>query len=129
MEKDFDTWNALKKDLESKTSELFIREWQIWWCTIWLNIKTETCGKWSEFRRPVLILKKLCHESCIIIPLSTKMKSWTWYANYEINDIKYTALLYQIRMIHTNRLTKFEFKLDKVQFWEIKKRLKFLLNL
>jgi hypothetical protein len=26
MEKDFDTWNALKKDLESKTSELFIRE-------------------------------------------------------------------------------------------------------
>lgn len=129
MEKDFDTWNALKKDLESKTSELIIKEWEIWWTYLGLNIKTESCGKWENFRRPVLVLKKLSHDNFIIIPLSTQIKEWTWFANYEIDWIKYSALLYQIKMMHRNRFYVEEWRLERQQFLEIKKRLKNLLNL
>ena len=129
MEKDFDKWNELKKKIENYSNSLIIREWEIWWSSLWINTKTESCGKWPEFRRPVLIIKKLSNDTCFILPLSTKIKSWTWFANYEINWMQYTALLYQLRMIHTNRFTKREWRLEQNIFNEIKKRLKYLLNL
>ena len=129
MEKDFDNWNELKKKIEEYSNDIIIKEWEIWWASIWINIKTESCGKWAEFRRPVLIVKKLSKNTCFVIPLSTKIKTWTWFANYDINWIQYTALLYQLKMLHINRLTKREIKLDNLTFKEIKKRLKFLLNL
>jgi hypothetical protein len=31
MQKDFDNWNILKKELENKTSEIIIKEGEIWW--------------------------------------------------------------------------------------------------
>ena len=129
MEKNFDNWNKLKKEIEKYSNNIIIKEWEIWWSSIWINTKTESCGKWPEFRRPILIVKKLSSNTCFAIPLSTKIKNWTWFANYEIDWIQYTALLYQLKMMHTNRFTKFEVKLDREKLLEIKKRLKFLLNL
>ena len=129
MEKEFDNWNILKKKIENKSKNLIIKEWEIWWSSIWINTRTESCGKWPEFRRPVLIIKKLSHETCFVIPLSTKIKTWTWFANYKIDGIDYTALLYQLKMMHTNRFTKREAYIDKQDLEKIKKRLKFLLNL
>jgi hypothetical protein len=96
---------------------------------MWLNIKSEACWKWENFRRPVLIIKKLSSSACIVIPLSTQIKIGTWFANYEIWGIEYTALLYQIKMMHINRFYVNEWKLDRKQFLEIKKRLKSLLCL
>jgi len=51
---------------------------------IWINTKSESCGKWPEFRRPVLIIKKLSKETCFVVLLSTKIKTWSWFANYSI---------------------------------------------
>jgi len=96
---------------------------------MWINIKTESCWKWENFRRPILVVKKLSHINCIVIPLSTKIKQWTWFAKYEINGIKYTALLYQVRMMNTSRFYVNEWKIERKQFLYIKKRLKILLNL
>ncbi len=129
MEKDFDKWNDLKKEIENKSHNIIIKEWEIWWSSIWINTKTESCWKWPEFRRPVLIIKKLSANTCFVIPLSTKIKIWTWFANYKIDWIKYTALLYQMKMMHINRFTKRESHIGKENLKEIKKRLKFLLNL
>ena len=129
MEKEFDNWNELKKGLEENSISLMVKEWEIWWTNIWVNIKTESCWKWDNFRRPVLVIKKLSHENCIVIPLSTKIKTWTWFASYEIDWINYTALLYQIKMMNTCRFYVNEWKLERIQFLDIKKRLKNLLNL
>lgn len=129
MEKEFDRWNEMKKMLESKHTEMVIKEWEIWWTYLWLNIKNESCGKWENFRRPVLVLKKLSHENFIVIPLSTKIKEWTWFSTYSFQWENYTALLYQIRMMNINRFYVLEGKLVRNQFLEIKKRLKNLLNL
>ena len=129
MQKDFDNWNILKKELENKTSEIIIKEGEIWWTYLWLNIRNESCWKGNNFRRPVLVLRKLSHDNFIVIPLSTKVKNWSWFANYELNGVLYSALLYQIKMMHRNRFYVNEWKLEREQYLEIKKRLSSLLNL
>jgi len=129
MKKDFNKWNKLKKDVEVKPENLIIKEREIWWTYSGLNIWTEACWKWENFRRPVLVLKKLSHENYIIIPLSTKVKTWTWFENYSIDWVEYTALLYQVKMMNIKRFYVNMWKMDYEKFLEIKKRLKQLLNL
>lgn len=129
MEKDFDKWAILKWKLESKKTNVLCKEWDIWWSSIWVNIWNESCWKGEEFRRPVLIIKKLSSTNFIVVPLSTQSKTWTWFASYSLHWVNYTALLYQIRMIHVNRFTKREAQMSLSDFEKIKKRLNNLLNL
>jgi mRNA interferase MazF len=129
MQKDFDKWNEIKKDLDIKKSNLFFKEWDIWWISIWLNIKNESCWKWDFFRRPVLILKKLSWDNFIWIPLSTKTKKWTWFVTYFHWWKIQTALLYQIRMFNKIRFQRKIWEIDEKDFMIIKKRLAELLNL
>jgi len=129
MKKDFDRWNIMKKNLEESSIDMIMKEWEIWWANIGLNIGSESCWKWKSFRRPILVIRKLSHENCIVLPLSTQIKHWTWFASYNFEWTEYTALLYQIKMIHKNRLYVNLWKIEKDQFLKIKKRLKYLLNL
>jgi len=55
MEKDFDKWNEVKKEIEEDNRNIIIKEREIWWTNMGLNIWTESCGKWDFFRRPVLV--------------------------------------------------------------------------
>lgn len=129
MEKDFDSWNEQKKILEQIQSDIYFSEWDIWWCSVGLNIKSETCGKWESFRRPILVLTKLSHDTCIAIPLSSQKKVWSWFALCDLQWVERTALLYQIRMIHKNRFQRKIGQLDEKDFENIKKELKQLLKL
>lgn len=128
-EQEFDLWNTQKKILHDKISSMYFREWDIRWCSLWMNIRTEAYGKWTSFRRPILILKKLSNESCIGIPLSSKSKQWSWFCKYIMHGVRGTALIYQIRMFHKNRFQRKIWEMDESDFWLIKKRLKRLLNL
>ncbi len=129
MQKDFDLWNEQKKQLENTQSDIYFSEGDIWWCSVWLNVASEVCGKWDKFRRPILVVTKLSHDTCIAIPLSSKKKSWSWFASYDLHGEPWTALLYQIRMIHKNRFQRKIGQLDEKDFETIKKELKHLLKL
>ncbi len=130
MKEIFNNWNELKQKIQEKDSKnIFFKEWDIWWSSLWQNIQTESNWKWENFRRPILVLKKLSSDSFICIPLSTKLKEGTWFYQYNLHWEKYTALLYQIKMIHKNRLRIKIWQIDEFDFIEIKKRLKYLLNL
>ncbi len=126
---EFEDWNNLKWKLQEKQTEIYFKQWEIWWISLWQNIQTESFGKGESFRRPVLILKKLSEENCIVIPLSTKIKKWSWFYNYKFHWKEATALLYQIKMIHKNRLQRKLWKMETADFKEIKKKLSKLLNL
>jgi mRNA interferase MazF len=108
---------------------LFFKEWDIWWISLGLNLKTEICWKWDFFRRPVLIIKKLSSSNFIWIPLSTKVKFWTWFINYKHKWIEQTALIYQIRMFNKIRFQRKIWEIDEKDFLKIKKGLANLLNL
>ncbi|MDQ7009585.1 MAG: type II toxin-antitoxin system PemK/MazF family toxin [Candidatus Gracilibacteria bacterium] len=129
MKKNFNKWNKLKEELEESETDVYFNEGQIWWITIGLNLKNESCGKGDSFRRPVLILKKLSSKTFIGIPLSSKIKSGTWFVNYKQNGEELTALIYQIRMFDNIRFQRKIGEMDEKDFGTIKKRLKSLLNL
>ncbi len=129
MQKDFDIWNEKKKELERRNDQFLFKEGDIWWCSIGVNIKDESCGKGYDYQRPVLILKKLSSYLFIGIPLSTQKKQGTWFEQIFIYKGERTALLYQIRMFHTNRFQHRLAILDQHEFSRIKEKTKQLLGL
>jgi mRNA interferase MazF len=125
----FDLWNEQKKLINNKKADFYFREWDVWRVSLGMNIRSEAYGKWESFRRPILVLKKLSDDSCIAIPLSSRPKQWTWFCEYSLHGEKGTALIYQIKMMHKNRLQRKIWEMDEKDFADIKKRLKQLLNL
>ena len=129
MEKDFDKWNNIKKELEKKIEKFFFKEGEVWWMSVGINIANESCGKGEIFRRPVLILRKLSGNSFIGLPLSSKEKAGSWFTDISINNQKRCVLLYQIRMFCTNRFESRMTTLDDADFKNVKEKLERLLKL
>jgi mRNA interferase MazF len=129
MQKDFDKWNTQKKSLESKDLKYLFKEGDIWWCSLGLNIKTESCGKGETFRRPILILKKLSQFSVIGIPLSTQFKQGSWFCEIKLLGQNQYAMLNQIRNLNISRFQRRLSTLDNLQFNKVKILLRILLNL
>ena len=103
--KDFNGWNKLKKRINDNNEPIKIRNGEIWWCSIGVNIDCEQDGKNENFDRPVLIFRKLARNKFYGIPLSTKEPRFDNYShkfNYS-NKTSY-ALLDQMRVFSTNRL-------------------------
>lgn len=129
--KNFDEWNEIKKDLDNHLYKppLF-KERDIWWCSFGINIGSEVCGKNINFRRPVLVIKKLSQTSFIGVPLSTQVNDGSWYIEItHSKGIKNTANLAQIRYIDFRRLDKKIGALDTNNFSKVKKQLKNILGL
>ena len=122
MNKDFDDWNELKKKYESHNNHIF-EENEIWWASIGVNIGFESCGKNSNFNRPVLILKKFNKFIFLGIPLSSKIKQGKYYYNFEFKGKNSNALLSQVRLFDSKRITHLIGKLSDKQVKLIKEKL------
>lgn len=129
MKKDFDNWNAKKKKLDDVKEKFLFKTGDIWWCSVGLNIRTESCGKGENYQRPVLVLKKLSGDNFIGIPLSTQKKVGSWFIDITIHGEKRYALLYQIRMFSANRFQRRFATLDDADFERVKEKLEALLEL
>lgn len=126
---EYDEWNTKKKALAKREEKFFFKTGDIWWCSLGLNIGTESYGKGETFRRPMLIIKKLSGNSCIAIPLTSKEKVGTWFQEVTLHGEKKWAMLHQIRMVHTNRFQRRLAVLDDDDFKRVKLKLKALLEL
>ena len=129
MHKDFDKWNIKKKELSEKEKKFFFREGDIWWVSLGQNLGTESYGKGDTFRRPVLIIKKLSSDSCIVLPLTSKSRQGTWFVDITFQGYTKTVLLYQIKMMCTKRFQRRLAVLDETDFKKVKEKLKNLLEL
>jgi len=129
MRKDFDRWNEVKKRLEGQARKFLFREGDIWWCSVGINVAYEVCGKGVEFRRPVLVLRKLSVDCFIGIPLSSQYKEGSWYAEAWVRERPQTLLLNQIKMFSTKRFQRRLATLDEADFQRVKVRLRELLEL
>lgn len=119
MEKDFDEWNKLKKDLESSKRKIFANRREVWWCSFGLNVGTELCGKNEFFERPVLVLKVFNKDTIKVVPLTSKEKHGKYYFEIRFNNARSCASLSQIKTISTKRLSRKMGRLDKNQFSEL----------
>ena len=107
MAKDFDTWNALKKEIDTRTVAPFYHEREVWWCSLGVNVGFEQDGSGNEYRRPMLVLKGLSRQTFLGVPLTTAEKEHSLRPSLGLVDGKPArALLSQIRVVDTKRLVR-----------------------
>ena len=120
--KEFDLWNAKKKEIEQSNVQRLCREREIWWCALGVNIGIEQDGKNELFERPVLILKRYNINLILVLPITSTEKDNIYYV--KINSVMASSvILSQVRAIDSKRL------LRKVGMLSIKDYLLVLFNL
>ena len=87
-----------------------------------LNVGFEQDGTGKEFQRPILILKGLGRNVCLVVPLTTSQNKHPMRIPLGIVDNKKaSAIMSQIRIIDTKRLFRKTGRLNIEKFEEIKK--------
>jgi len=103
-EKHFEEWIKLKENLHFNGKIPRILDGEVWWCSFGENIGVEINGKSARFTRPVLIMKKLSRSGFMGIPLTSQVKTGSWYAEFEFLGKREFAALCQARVMSVSRL-------------------------
>lgn len=128
MQKDFDQWNTVKKEIEDHHEVPFYHEREIWWCSLGVNVGFEQDGSGDGYRRPVLVLKGLSRRTFVAIPLTTATSDHPFRPALGLVDGKDArALLSQMRIMDTKRLVRKIGYLEENTFERIRKAAKDLL--
>ncbi len=120
MEKDFDKWNKLKKNIDQSRPSIEIKEGEIRWCRFGLNIGHEIIGKGENFIRPVLILKKFSGDVFLGLPLTTKVHIGDWYYKIAHSDMDRFVILNQGRILDRKRLEEKLFEVSELENENVK---------
>lgn len=122
MKEIFNNWNELKQKInETEKKSFYIKQREIWYVNLWINIWNEENGKNEDFRRPVLVLKKLWNIYLCVAMTSKWKDNNNFYHKYKENSY---MILSQAKAIDRKRF------LDKIDivpildFNEITKKLK-----
>lgn len=127
MEKDFDSWNELKKKIEAEKGnpDKFPKEGEIWMSSLGKNVGFEQNGSGDNFSRPVLIVKKFNNQMFWVTALSTKQKEFDFYYNFtDLNNHKVSVILAQLKLTSIKRLKRKLYDLPEKQLGEVKDKLK-----
>jgi mRNA-degrading endonuclease toxin of MazEF toxin-antitoxin module len=130
--KDFQGWNKLKQKLSSKqdTSVPTIKEREIWWLSIGINVGDEEDGHNELYNRPVLIVRKFSTRLFWGVPLTTKIKDNRLYFPIDFKGQKQCIMLTHLRLYDAKRLQDHHSRMGTLpdeQFNAVKAALKKLL--
>jgi len=121
MIKRFLQWIGLKEKIHGESlGPLYYNEGEIWWCAVGENIGIEVNGKGEMFSRPVFVYRKLSKEGFLGIPLSTKAKQGSWYAEISFKGERVVANLAQVRVFSSHRMYEKMGSLDDNDIKKIK---------
>jgi mRNA interferase MazF len=121
MKKDFDEWNEQKKEVNERQDAPFCHEREVWWCALGVNVGFEQDGSGRQHDRPVLILKGLSAQTCVVIPLTTSNHEHPLRPPVGIVEGKAArGLLSQMRVIDTKRLIRKVGHLEQERFEDIR---------
>ena len=107
--KDYGRWHRLKAALNrgSPEEQRFIKERQIWYCALGANIGSEQDGKGRDFSRPVLVIRVFNRDVFVALPLTSAIKSSSFYSPLEVHGRKGSVILSQIRLLDRRRLIRY----------------------
>lgn len=112
---------GLKENLHFESPEMpLLNTGEVWWASIGENIGVEINGKSKDFTRPVIIFKKFSSGFYFVIPLTTQIRTGSWYVNYRHQGRAITACLHQARSIDHRRLHTRLGRLDDRDFEKVK---------
>lgn len=126
----FNIWNNLKQEINFRNEkELFVNAKEVWYIHKWINIWFESNWKWEDFRRPVLVLKKVW-SLFFVVSMTTKWKddnkfyykldkSYFWIGSF--------LVLSQIRVVDKKRFLEYLWKISNNDFKIIKKEIQNIL--
>lgn len=123
MEKNFDKWNKLKKEINKKKSVSFFNEREIVYVNLGLNIWFEQDWKNEKLERPMIVVKKFSRFLFVWVPLSTFKKDWKFYYSFNFKNKMSSAILSQIRLIDSKRIERKLWYIWKEDFENLKKEL------
>lgn len=128
MQKDFDTWNILKKTIEQEGRTLFAHPREIWWSVLGINLGAEIDGKHENFERPVLVVRVYNRHTMLVLPITSKEKNDLFHYKIQVQaKNSNTGKVYrrpiwvkltQARVISNKRLLR---KVDVIPDEEFKK--------
>ncbi len=124
MEKHFDQWNIFKQRLDLEHKVPTFKQKEIWWCSIGVNIGHEENGKNQFFNRPVLIVRKFNNHIFLGVPLTTKIKDNKFYHTISVKSKNQSAMLSQIRVWESKRLTHKMGEIGEDEFKVMRKKIK-----
>ena len=132
--KDFDGWNTLKQRLNGREDKSvpLIKEREIWWCSVGINVGHEADGHNELYNRPVLIIRKFSPKPFLGVPLTTKGKPNEYNLPIKFKGTTSYVMLSQLRLYDTRRIQNQKSLLGTLpdeQFNAVKKALKELLKL
>ncbi|MEK7640467.1 MAG: type II toxin-antitoxin system PemK/MazF family toxin [Patescibacteria group bacterium] len=106
ISKDFDSWLAIKKQVNATEGRAFAHPREIWWCSLGVNVGAETDGKNDNFERPVIVMKVYNKETLLVLPITSKPKNDVFHHKI-ITEQKVTWVkLTQSRVISNKRLLR-----------------------
>jgi mRNA-degrading endonuclease toxin of MazEF toxin-antitoxin module len=105
--KDFEKWNVTKQRIDVRPTTAFIQEGAIWLASIGVNVGFELDGKGNDFVRPVLIIKKINHETCIGIPITSKKRESAYRVDIELLGRTDQAVISHVRSFDRKRLLRY----------------------
>ena len=133
MKKDYTSWHSKKSGVNDIVKRPFFHEREIWYCSIGVNVGFEQDGGGEDFLRPVIILRKFNNEIFWAIPLTRsnkirKTKAERFYHSFTfVPEFTSVAILSQIRLIDSKRLTYQIGDMPEIDFIKLKEKLKALI--
>lgn len=127
MSSDFDKRNKQKQSLHTQERQVFFKERDVFFMSMWKNIGSEQNGKGKKFARPILVIKKFNNHMFWGIALSTVEKKWQYYDVFMLWDKKQTVILSQLRCYSKKRLLDKIWMISKEDFFRIKEKIRMLL--
>jgi mRNA interferase MazF len=126
--KDFERWNKLKQNLNAlKNQDIRVKEGEIWWCALGVNIGNEIDGKNELSERPVLVIKKFPNKSYWIVPLSKTDREHKFAIPFIIDSKISKAIISQTRVISSQRFIRRMHKVSSKKLLAITNQVKSML--
>ncbi len=107
----------------------FFHEREIWFCYLGINVGFEQDGSSEEFLRPVVVVRKFNNSIFLGVPLTRTEKKTEFYFQFQFEDdsVQSTAILSQVRLIDSRRLSYKIGNISEEDFLKLKEKLKALI--
>lgn len=105
--KPYDQWNEKKKDIDTKEIMMGLKERDVVFVSMGMNVGFEQNGKGDEFLRPVVVLNVLNRGLFFGVPLTSKQKNGDFFLDMTFESkgetVNSTAILVQAKSFSTKR--------------------------
>jgi len=118
--KEFDTWNTVKQRIHGDARTINMRQGEIRWVSLGVNVGSEIDGKGVSFTRPALILHVIGSYLALVVPMSTTTKALPGYHPLFFKGKSVTLCFSQMRVISQKRIYSRLGKLPKEKLIDLK---------